>query len=302
MNIDRFLKNCPCGSQHAFQKCCKPKKLDAVFQFQEGEQPDTLPDWRIAVISQIVQDVPAAYEGGPSHKKGSFVALIHHERQPRKQVISFTTPHAAALSLGAAVKNSIAAIESKAKLVPIEVISPSGKSKMYGPDDILFDYLEYSMASANFSYQALESFCNSVIARADKIETLEIKVKKEIKVLSKREIERNLSTEDKLLQVLPAILEIDSPKSTLRWHHFKQLKEIRDSIVHMKSYSLFSQMKGDASSLYFKLIESNPLIFPKIAFELIWLYSQSSIGGHYQPLWARRFLDYFGREIEKHVK
>lgn len=302
MNIERFLKNCPCGSQNTFQNCCKPKKLDGVFVFPEGQEPEVLPDWRIAAISQIVADVPAAYPGGPSHKKGSYVTLIHHEKDPQKGTISFTTPHAAALSLGAAVKNSIKCIELKDRFMMLDVPGPSGQSKLYGPDDVLFDYLECSMASVNFSFQALESFCNSVLARADNVETLEIKDKKETKNLNKKEIERNLSTEDKLTLILPKLLNVENVKSTLQWHHFKQLKDVRDSIVHMKSYSMFSKVEGDASTLYFKLIEFNPFVFPKIAFELIWFYSQSTVGGNYQPPWAKRFLFQLGNDIEKYVK
>jgi len=302
MNIERYLNNCPCGSQETFQKCCKPKKLDGVFEFPEGQEPEVLPDWRIAAISQIVQDVPAAYPGGPSHKKGSFVTLIHHEKDPQKGIISFTTPHAAALSLGAAIKNAIKSIELKAGIVVLNVPGPSGQSKLYGPDNVLFDYLECSMASVNFSFQALETYCNSVLARAANVETLEIKDKKETKILNKKEIERNLSTEDKLVLVLPKLLNIDNVKSTLQWHHYKLLKDIRDSIVHMKSFSMFSKVEGDASTLYFKLLEYNSLVFPKIAFELIWLFSQSNVGGNYQPPWAKRFLYQLGNGIEKYVR
>jgi hypothetical protein len=300
MNYERFLQGCPCGSKKKFRNCCKPKKLDNIFEFPDGKIPNVLPDWRIAAITQIAQDVPAAYPGGPSHKKGSFLTLAHHESHPRYGKLGFTTPHATALSLSVAVKNASIATETKKKIVLIDSPSPTGKAKHIGPDGVLFDYLEYSMVAVNFSFQSLESYCNSIVARTDDVDSIEIKTKEGNKTYSKKEIERNLSTEEKLLLVIPSILKLKNPKDTIQWHNFKKLKKIRDDIIHMKSRDMYSTISGDASSLFYELFEYPPLVFPKISFELIWLYSRTPVPRHHEPPWAKRFIDYFGEVLEKY--
>src|SRR3972149_651565 len=111
MDYQKYLLKCPCGSHKSFSNCCKPKNLHNVIQSPKDAENDTRPDWRIAVITQTVADIPEAYPGGPSHKKGAYVALVHEARHPRLGKFGFTTPHATALSLGAAVKSASFATE-----------------------------------------------------------------------------------------------------------------------------------------------------------------------------------------------
>ncbi len=48
------------------------------------------------------------------------------------------------------------------------------------------------------------------------------------------EIERNVSLSEKLAQVLPDALGVDSPKGLHVWRDYKNLKEWRDRIIHLK--------------------------------------------------------------------
>ena len=53
---------------------------------------DGLGDWRIALATRLVKDVPAAYPGGPSHKAGAPVyvsSLTKHSRHCRAQCGKF---------------------------------------------------------------------------------------------------------------------------------------------------------------------------------------------------------------------
>ena len=47
-------------------------------------------------------------------------------------------------------------------------------------------------------------------------------------------IERNVSLNEKLAEVLPDALGVDSPKGMHIWSAYKSLKEFRDRIVHLK--------------------------------------------------------------------
>jgi hypothetical protein len=68
LDFDKYLKNCPCGSKKRFAECRKPKRLDNILKFSDDPKQDARPDWRIAVISKIFEDVPPTYAWGPSHK------------------------------------------------------------------------------------------------------------------------------------------------------------------------------------------------------------------------------------------
>jgi hypothetical protein len=300
MDFGKYLRACPCGSEKKFASCCKPKRLDNVIQSPEDVRRDRRPDWRIAVIAQIAEDIPPAYPGGPAHPKGSYVSLIHQAKHPSLGYLSFTTPHATALALNVAVRSASNATSIKQEIQLQDIPSPSGRVKRVHPDELFFTYIEDSMTSVNFSFQALETYCNSVMARTENFTTFAIKTKEGDKTYDRKQVERYCSTEDKLLQVLPVILQMQNPKSSLQWHHFKKLKKIRDDIVHMKSRDMYSNAQNDSNTLFFELFDYHPLAFPKFAFELIWLYCQTSVPRHHQPYWTQRFIDYLGKEIEKH--
>lgn len=299
MNYELYLKNCPCGSQKRFDVCCKPKELHNIIQSPQDKETNSRPDWRIATIIQTAEDVKAAFEGGPAHPKGSYLSVIHHSEHPTHGRLGFITPHSSALSLNISVKCASTATELKKSLVLSETLAPEEKSKTINPSDILFDYFEQSMASVNFAFQSLESFCNSIIYTATQ-DKFELSRGGDTKKFSRDDVERKCSTEEKLSIILPLILKIKNPKGTQLWHNFTKLKDIRDSIVHMKSYDMYSHIKDDPNTLYYSLFDFYPLAYPKFAFEVIWYFSQTEVAKHTKPIWAQRFIDFFGKEIEKY--
>jgi len=112
------------------------------------------------------------------------------------------------------------------------------------PDDHkpLLDFCEQYAAHVVFAFTALESFANEVIAnevtssgysyattRATR------KGKPGEKVVYRGEaIERNVSLNEKLAQVLPDALSVDSPKGLHVWRDYQNLKKWRDRIIHLK--------------------------------------------------------------------
>ncbi|MBU0561777.1 MAG: SEC-C domain-containing protein [Bacteroidetes bacterium] len=294
MDYLKYLRNCPCGSQKKFANCCKESDSDEYLKLDSNR-----PDWRVAVSGQIAEDVPAAFPGGPSHPKGSYFVVTHFTKHPTYGLMGFKTPHTSALCLSSSLKNSINATKAKSELGMHDIISPDGMSKSIDPYYTLFDYYEFSMISINFAFQAIESYCNSILSAFPNNE-FTVTRKGNNEVFSKDEVERKCTTEEKLCDIIPALLDVKSPKGTMAWHNFTKLKNYRDSIVHTKSHDMFSHVDDSYTTLFYVLYDQYPLIYPKFAFEIIWYFCLSSNQKFNQPEWAKRFLHYLGFEIEKY--
>ncbi len=67
-------------------------------------------------------------------------------------------------------------------------------------------------------------------------------LKKCTKLYNKKDIERYISLEDKLSEILPIIVNKSSFKGTSLWEKFINLKKIRDRIIHLKSSDVSSNV------------------------------------------------------------
>lgn len=57
----------------------------------------------------------------------------------------------------------------------------------------------------------------------------------EEKVYVKDEIERKINLDEKFHIILPNIYNVPSPKGKKVWGHYKEIKKVRDRIIHLKS-------------------------------------------------------------------
>jgi hypothetical protein len=71
------------------------------------------------------------------------------------------------------------------------------------------------------------------------------------KNLTPAEAERELSTEEKLGQMLPTIFGVNSTRGNRAWQSFKKLKQGRDAAVHLKSHDIYTRNNIDRESLFF---------------------------------------------------
>lgn len=98
---------------------------------------------------------------------------------------------------------------------------------------LAYDYLEEIQKAVIFSYKAIESFCNEAIPDDY------IYKKKNPKGIEehygKEQIERWISTSEKVSEILPAIFDNESPKGEKFWSSFKNLERLRNEIIHSKS-------------------------------------------------------------------
>ena len=123
----------------------------------------------------------------------------------------------------------------------------------------LFNYFEKIQMAIVAIYTAVEAFANIAIPNDYKIEKRNIK--KIIEIWEKHDIERWISTSEKISDILPSILNIVSPKKLKIWSYFKTLEEIRNDIIHPKTSDDSKKINmGFLSKLLndnvFKIVES----------------------------------------------
>ena len=249
------------------------------------EEDDDFGDWRIAAVTTITKDVPAAFPGGPTHTAGSAVYQSNLEIHPEFGYLGFVTPNPSALSLNMAFKAALNAKRLQKTIAYKDAICPGGKAKQIIKENHtnFYDFLEECMGSVAFSYQAIEVFANRELIKHAK-GNINVKRGRKHLILSPKEAERQLSTEEKIATVLPKILDVPTPKGKKNWEGFKELKNARDSIIHMKNKETRKINEPFEDSIYFELLNHDPILFPKNAFLLISHFFEG-IGG--EPRWAQ---------------
>lgn len=141
---------------------------------------------------------------------------------------------------------------------------------------LLFDYFESYSAHVIFSFTALEAFANERIPEEF---VYEIDKKGQKEVLTKPDIERRVSLDEKLDSVLPQALGIGSPKGTQLWEHYKLTKSMRDRLIHLKSVDR-SASGEEHESVWGIMLRSHGRPFCDYAHAMI---------GHYLQTLSRRW-------------
>lgn len=244
-------------------------------------EEDNLGDWRIAAVATLAEDVPAAFPGGPSHKKGTGLYVSTFYKDKNHGNLSFITPHPSALSLNLAFEYAKQAKKLQSRLAKKEVISPDGPAQTIHMANIpfLYDYFEQAMVVATFSFQAIEAFVNYELIHNSKTD-IRIKRRKKWYTFSPMEAERVLSTEEKVGTVLPEILGIPTPKGKKPWEGFLKLKDARDGTIHIKNKDVHQNNESE-NNLFINFLLDNPQSYPEHAYKLIeWFYKDRS-----KPLW-----------------
>lgn len=293
-----YIATCPCGSKRLYRNCCKSESNSGFTQSPEDKARSILPDWRIATIVQTAKDIPGAYPGGPSHPKGSYLAMSHEVEHPLWGRLGFISPHPAALALSISLGAAAHARQLQSKLVLQRVPSPAGGTASVAPGlhRLLFDFFEHCMTSVTFAYQAIESYCNSVIP-AFQVTYLVQRDKRFLK-MSPSEVERKCSTPEKVSTIVPWVLQVSSPKGVQLWTNFKTLQRIRDAVIHMKYHDIYNIADSAKEAPYFDFFDLNPFVYPRYAFDILWYFSQTTNDRLKRPEWIRRFIHTIGPILE----
>jgi hypothetical protein len=236
-------------------------------------ETDGLGDWRIQAVAPLASDVPPAYPGGPSHKANSTtVVLTTRASTATHHNLFFTTPSATALALDGAFRAAQAAADLWPQIKFVPLVTPDGPGTGIENAPVLFNFFAESMAAAGSGFQAIEAFANETIVR-DLKGAMTLERRRGPEELNAEEIERHVSTEEKIASVLPRVLNISSIKGSSEWAKFVLLKNVRDATIHFKSgdqYPLARGGKVSESSLYHILLNNDPRQFPLIALRVIW--------------------------------
>lgn len=231
---------------------------------------DGLGDWRIAAAARLAKDLSAAFPGGPSHKAGTPVYQTELVQTKTGDYLSFLTPSATAMAFSIAIAAARQARSLFSALTYDRVLTPHGPGKAISNARIgeLFDFFEQCMISVTFSFQALEVYANHTIARHAR-DAMEVKRGKNTVLLDPSELERQLSTEEKLGSVLPRIRDVATPKGKAVWDKFRVLKDTRDATIHLKSRDTRNAKESGKEHLFFQFLNVDPSTFPKAAAEMV---------------------------------
>jgi hypothetical protein len=257
-------------------------------------EQDGLGDWRFQAVTRLASDQPPAYPGGPSHKAAAPVYLISRTETADHPDFMFRTPNAAALALQSAFHAAERASALWPQIAFDEVQTPEGKgeSVTLASMPILFDYFEECATTATASFRAIEAFANqtvgthvhnpitlprrkrpeifqlSIIRRFPFIKFLENKTSE---TLNSDEIEKRISTEEKISVIIPDIIQKSTPKGRREWQHFVELRDVRNAAIHFKSADQYlTPGKTTTESLYYYLLNHDPRIYPRTALAIIW--------------------------------
>lgn len=126
---------------------------------------------------------------------------------------------------------------------------------------ILFDYFEHIQTAITLSFMSVECLANHLIPDDY------IYIDDRNKSYDKKDIERWISTTDKLIIILPKALNISNPKNYDFWPKFTKLKDLRNDVVHF--VNTYPIQKKENERLLALLLNDN--VFGKIqsAFDLI---------------------------------
>ncbi|WP_157982614.1 hypothetical protein [Simplicispira lacusdiani] len=144
----------------------------------------------------------------------------------------------------------------------------------------LYNYFEHIQSSIIAIYTAIESLANIAIPHSYKLERKNNKGVTEL--WDKESIERWYKTSEKISDIVPGVLEIDSPKKLPLWQKFKELEDIRNEIIHQKTAI---KSKTDVDSRFLaRLLQ--PTIFSTIksGFDLISYFCSMDKSHAYFPL------------------
>ncbi len=187
--------------------------------------------------------------------------------------INFTDYNNIALCLSTAKKSYLRALNILKKLNKDPIISSKPTKNNTA---MIYDFLEEMQSSVIFSYTAVEAFVNVSIPNDFEYTRFNEKGIKEI--WNKNQIERWISTSDKITEILPLVFDCGNIKDQVFWTGFKDLEKLRNQLIHQKS-----QIK-DETSITDSLFSARCKSLIEAATKLIDFFYSFKEEHHYYPL------------------
>lgn len=187
-------------------------------------------DWRLHATARLAEDWANPWTG-QTVPKGSRLTVSSVMKLTKKKQLTIPLPNATALLLNA----SALAFAAARGIRETSAIDRSLQSDVSFPSDKeAFDYVERMIESIVLAFTALEAFVNETIPE-NFVYARHVCSEIVLEAANKSHVERHVPIDDKLTSVLPEVLKCNSPKGSRCWQAYKQLKQTRDRLVHMKS-------------------------------------------------------------------
>jgi hypothetical protein len=169
-------------------------------------------DWRLQKIDTLAKDFKSPWSG-VLYKAGTSVEVTGFVKF-KGEFIRIPVPHPCAIYISLARRSVEGTADNLLELVGR--FKRRNEGIITFPDAYekqLFDEFENLIACIVFSYTAIEAFANESIPDDYRFNKMRGD-KKCLEVYSKDQIERNLSLDTKLDEILPALFAVKSPKGT----------------------------------------------------------------------------------------
>lgn len=135
---------------------------------------------------------------------------------------------------------------------------------------LLYELFEQLISNTVFACTALEAFCNQVIPD----EYIYVKKRQDKKCsesYTKDQIERFVTLDEKLSEVLPLITGSKFKKGGSLWNDYYNMRRTRDRIIHVKSSDL-GVKDGDGRSIWEDLLKRRKIDCSIIAHKVMKVY------------------------------
>lgn len=214
-------------------------------------------DWRLHAVGPV----------------GTGLGMLATSEKHEKKIVNFALPSAPALFLGLARDAHV----RRQQLKYSNLFDRNEQGIWPENHTNLFNYFQDFALEVIFSHTALESFANEVLP-VDAMYSFKRSKTNTTFEFVREEIERQVSLDEKLSQVLPKLFGLKSPKGLKPWEEYKNLKHFRDRLVHLKSTD--RKASGpENQTIWGAMLEKRNLVFPDIA---------HGIMGHFSSLTENR--------------
>lgn len=239
-------------------------------QFELGGPMDE--NWNISDI----RDLKSIKIASKNEKKTAFFSKGATAKVGDKELYYFI-PNSIALTLSITKKSY-----KRAKKIHKAILS-KGKTKTIKlkqedkPE--LYDYFEEIITSITFAFISVEAMANTAIPENFIKEINNNKGVKE--TWTKENIERWMSTGQKISEILPEIFKSGDIKKEVFWHKFVQLEKLRNDIVHQKTLNEGVSMDNHMYSI---MLENSVFDKIKSSFSVIEYFYKFNSSHPYFPL------------------
>lgn len=237
-------------------------------------------DWRLGAITVLSKDWNSPFSG-MLHKAGTPVEKITFVKLDNTQ-LAMPFPSAPALFLSLSWEEYQKAQHHLNKLEIAALPKAGVRSSDEGE---LFSGFECLMASIVFAHSAIECYANEVIPE-DYVYKARRKDSRCTELYNKEQVERSLSLDVKLDEILPEVLGTNSPKGSTLWQRYITLKRLRDRVIHMKEIDREGTKHGQAprfDHVWNQLFENRAVNMALLAKDMIAYFTKETL-----PRWLRK--------------